>query len=221
CSSSASCDDGNPCTIDACVAGSCTSTPNTVSCDDGNACTANDRCQSGTCAGDPQGACCTTDCDCNDGNACTLDACVGGTCTHAALTDGTACNDGDVCTWGDTCSSGACVGMAMQVPNEIAHVGWDGDKQTLRWDSAAPSGPGTVHDVVRGFVRQLPVGSGAGETCAATGTVDAALIDAAVPALGQGFWYDVRGRNACGAGTYGFKTDKGVPVAERVTLICP
>jgi len=100
-------------------------------------------------------------------------------------------------------------------------VGWDTDKQTLLWDSAAPSGPGTVHDVVRGLVPQLPVGSGAGETCLATGTAAATLLDAVNPISGQGFWYDVRGRNACGIGTYGFKTQKGTPVAERVTVICP
>jgi hypothetical protein len=108
----------------------------------------------------------------------------------------------------------------MQVPPEVANLAWDADKQTLHWDSAGPSGPGTVHDVVRGNVPELPVGSGAGETCLAT-TAGDALLDDVIPALGQGFWYDVRGRNACGIGTYGFETWKGTPVAERATVICP
>src|SRR5262249_30507274 len=131
------------------------------------------------------------------------------------------CDDGSSCTTGDVCSAGVCAGAAMQVPGEIANLAWDLDKQTLRWDSAAPSGPGAVHDVVRGTVSQWPVGSGAGEACFVLGTPGATAVDAAVPVLGKGFWYDVRGRNACGIGTYGFETQTGIPVAERITVVCP
>jgi RHS repeat-associated protein len=48
-----SCDDGNPCTSDACVAGVCTHTPvpNGAACSDGNACTQTDSCQAGACSG--------------------------------------------------------------------------------------------------------------------------------------------------------------------------
>jgi hypothetical protein len=38
------------------------------------------------------------------------------------------------------------------------------NKTTLAWD-ASLGGGGTVHDVVRGIVSELPVGSGASETC--------------------------------------------------------
>jgi hypothetical protein len=50
----AACDDGNPCTDDACDdALGCTSTPRTGSCDDGDACTMDDVCEDGGCAGAP------------------------------------------------------------------------------------------------------------------------------------------------------------------------
>ncbi len=48
------CDDGNPCTNDACdaVTGACTYTPaDGAACDDGSACTVGDTCQASTCAG--------------------------------------------------------------------------------------------------------------------------------------------------------------------------
>ncbi len=46
-----SCDDGNPCTSDACdqASGTCTHTPTAGSCDDGNACTSGDQCDAGKC----------------------------------------------------------------------------------------------------------------------------------------------------------------------------
>jgi hypothetical protein len=184
-----------------------------AACSDGNVCNGIETCVTGKCrAGTPL--------VCNDGNPCTTDTCaaVQG-CGHS--NNALACDDGNACTSGDVCSAGSCGGTAVQVPHEIANLGWDADKQTMRWDSAGSSGPGTVHDVVRGIVPELPVGSGAAETCMAVGTQAAILLDATAPALGQAFWYDVRGRNACGIGTYGFETQKGIPVAERSTVVCP
>lgn len=48
---SASCDDGNACTNDACnqTTGTCSHVANTAPCDDGNACTLSDRCLDGDC----------------------------------------------------------------------------------------------------------------------------------------------------------------------------
>jgi hypothetical protein len=108
CSTDASCDDGNPCTDDTCVLGTCASSANTAVCDDGNTCTGNDRCEAGACIGDLAPLCCVTDCDCDDGTSCTTDACIGGTCAYAAIAEGSACSDGDACTTGDTCVSGVC-----------------------------------------------------------------------------------------------------------------
>ena len=55
------CDDGNPCTYDACSAATgCVHTPHTQPCDDGDSCTGNDLCSDGSCAGQPE--------VCTDGN---------------------------------------------------------------------------------------------------------------------------------------------------------
>lgn len=86
------CDDGDPCTTDACVANACTHVA--LSCDDGNLCTV-DACVNGACQNSAK--------DCNDGDACTDDVCSAGTCLHP----GKSCDDGNPCT-DDACSSGAC-----------------------------------------------------------------------------------------------------------------
>jgi hypothetical protein len=80
-----SCDDGNPCTIDACVRGVCRHKRNT--CDDEDACTTD------TC--DPTTGCVHTPIDCDDHNACTVDSCdstIG--CVYEAIN----CDDGNACT---------------------------------------------------------------------------------------------------------------------------
>ena len=102
--SAVQCDDGSPCTDDACSpAAGCLHAPVTGACNDGNPCTEGDHCQAGVCtpASGP---------DCDDGNPCTQDTCALDTgCVNTPLT-GTACTDGDACTSGDHCSGGACVG---------------------------------------------------------------------------------------------------------------
>lgn len=69
----------------------------------------------------------------------------------------------------------------------------------------------------RGVLNELPVASGLSEVCVASGIPDATTTDATASIIGKGFWYLVRGRNACGVGTYGF-TSNGT---ERVTAACP
>ncbi|MCO4760183.1 MAG: hypothetical protein KC502_01685 [Myxococcales bacterium] len=125
-----SCDDGNPCTNDACdKSKGCEYTKlDGDSCDDGTVCTVGDTCKKGACT--PGGSL-----TCNDGNPCTTDSCdpvkgcktapangavcvpasnscdTGGVCTDGACktVKQTGCNDGNPCTT-DTCdsSSGAC-----------------------------------------------------------------------------------------------------------------
>lgn len=76
CTSSADCDDGNPCTKDACGAAGCSYEPDDqASCDDGDACTEADACSVGACAGVAR--------DCDDANECTIDWCDGGECKAA------------------------------------------------------------------------------------------------------------------------------------------
>ena len=80
----ASCDDGNACTADACVNGSCVWAP--MVCDDGNACTM-DSCH-------PLEGCVYSPLDCQDNNQCTTDSCSGGICDHRGPPDFDG--DGDV-----------------------------------------------------------------------------------------------------------------------------
>ncbi len=96
------CDDGNPCTDDACDNDlGCTSMANQLPCNDGNACTTGDVCQGGQCTF-------TGALACNDGNPCTDDSCDPATgCLFAANT--APCEDGSVCTMGDHCDDGACL----------------------------------------------------------------------------------------------------------------
>ena len=101
------CDDGNPCTDDACDAkAGCVNTQNSASCNaDDNACTVADVCSKGVCLAGAKKSC-------DDGNSCTADLCdaVTGTCAYAKdALDGVGCNaDGSVCTKDDKCGDGVC-----------------------------------------------------------------------------------------------------------------
>jgi len=89
---------------------------------------------------------------------------------------------------------------------------------TLSWTSAAPTaGVATTHQLLRGPVGGLPVGSGGAEICLSAGTTAASLIDSDVPSAGAGFWYVVRAANSCGQGGYG-TTSAG---QNRASATCP
>ena len=132
------------------------------------------------------------------------------------LTNEWADDDGD----GLSACEGDCApadGSVFAVPDEIAGLMFAGDKETLSWTSAAPSaGSGTVHDVVRGAVDELPVGTGPSEVCLAPGA-GSTTADPDSPSVSETFWYLVRGRNACGVGGYGFESGG----AERTSDACP
>ena len=101
----AACDDGNPCTVDACEATNavpCAHAPAAELCDDGNPCTKGDNCQEGFCVAGPAD-------ECDDGQACTKDHCDAweGGCQHvdqAAI----PCDDGFACTAPAKCAAGKC-----------------------------------------------------------------------------------------------------------------
>jgi len=118
------CDDGNGCTDESCVLGTCTYTDNTNTCDDGDLCTESDVCSAGTCSGSPvdcgadlcdpaDGLCkeCLTAADCSDGDVCTDDLCTDGICENP--NNASSCDDGDLCTENDTCSGGVCAGTPV------------------------------------------------------------------------------------------------------------
>jgi hypothetical protein len=106
CSSTAECDDSNPCTKDECTGGFCVYSflPSGAPCNDGNACTSSDRCNSsGACSGDPKNV--------EDGNPCTHNECDPATGEIITVPGPSVpCNDGNPCTDGDSCSQGACKG---------------------------------------------------------------------------------------------------------------
>jgi titin len=103
------------------------------------------------------------------------------------------------------------------IPGEVAGQLFAADKQTISWGPLVPNpGAATVFDVARGSLSGLPVDGGADESCVAWSSGTSAT-DSTDPAASQGFWYVVRGRNACGSGTYGFATGG----AERVPVSCP
>ncbi len=90
------CDDGSPCTNDACVSTTgCVFTPKPR--DDNNACT-KDSCDIKT------GACVNTPLNCDDGNVCTTDTCNSQTgCANTNTADGTVCSGN-----AKVCAAGAC-----------------------------------------------------------------------------------------------------------------
>lgn len=99
CEVSSDCDDGNPCTDDACSdRGRCLYGHNKAPCeDDGNECT-RDVCDEGECTHPPQAGSCT-----DDGVACTEDLCMGDLCAHPATSEcecasASDCDDGNPCT---------------------------------------------------------------------------------------------------------------------------
>jgi hypothetical protein len=105
---------------------------------------------------------------------------------------------------------------AFAVPPEVSGLMFDADKQTLLWESVVPdSGTATVHDVLRGALGEQPGGSG--DACLAPSVPGDTAFDAEIPVENEGFWYLVRGRNVCGPGSYGYRSDGG----ERVSTECP
>ncbi|HYS05773.1 MAG TPA: hypothetical protein VEW47_11335 [Candidatus Dormibacteraeota bacterium] len=104
------------------------------------------------------------------------------------------------------------------VPADITSDVFLSGGPTFSWTSlATQAGPATTYDVVRGLISQLPVGGGASETCLTSGNTATQVTDATTPPSRPGFYYLVRGVNACGVGTYG-TTTSGAP---RVTAACP
>jgi hypothetical protein len=79
---------------DACPAdGACAGCVSSTDCDDGLPCTA-DACVAGECRHEALGTCCTEATGCDDANACTTEACVDGLCQRAFTGDPACCSDG-------------------------------------------------------------------------------------------------------------------------------
>jgi len=149
-----SCSDGNPCTADAChpLTGACLFPPlSGAACNDGNACTEIDVCQSGMCKpGSPK--------SCDDGSACTVDACDAntGVCKPLPVLGGVQCTDGNACTKGDSCQSGVCQGLAVSCD----------DAQPCTFDTCSKTG-GCLHTALTGSACSDGLPCTVGDTCQA------------------------------------------------------
>lgn len=132
CQSAGDCDDGNVCTTEACNAGICGHTSNTLPCEDGLFCSTGDVCGGGVCVGggDPCLAplfcseslddCveCLDNTNCDDANVCTDNVCnVIGGCEYPVNT--LPCDDGLFCTAIDVCNGGACGGSGDACPGAV------------------------------------------------------------------------------------------------------
>ena len=123
-----------------------------------------------------------------------------------------ACHDG----FPAVCDCAPADGSAFADPGPVVSLRLLADRSTLVWQARA-SGAGTVWDVMRGSASELPAGSGASEVCVEPGSPDAQSSDASAPAPGGGFYYLVRGRHACGSGSWG-EDSSG---RTRQTAACP
>jgi hypothetical protein len=128
CSYAFECDDGGPCTADACVAGFCQHAevadccePDLVlrrvgegGCDDDNPCTVDTCDDANTCHRVWTPGCCLADTDCDDADPCTTDSCPGAglACTHddqvGCCSLNLDCDDDDALTV-DTCAASGCL----------------------------------------------------------------------------------------------------------------
>ena len=100
------------------------------------------------------------------------------------------CNDADALVW--------------LPPLEVTHLALAGSgPTTVSWDSQGTLvGPGTAYDLVSGTLA-IGTPSFASATCL-QGQGSTSYSDTrTAPAPGLGYWYLSRGKNSCGAGTYG------------------
>jgi hypothetical protein len=121
-------DDGNPCTWDKCVGGTCLHRAliDGTECNDGNLCTRFDECFEGNCTGYNPVVCTVT-------NPCQAGSCnpETGLCDDEDRPDGTLCTDGNPCTLDDECVSGECTGTArICEPLDQCHVAGTCNTQT-------------------------------------------------------------------------------------------
>jgi hypothetical protein len=146
---------------------------------------------------------------------------VGTVCDNCPANANPSQADGDADGTGNPCDCAPGDPGAFAVPNEVQNLLFDADGATLTWTSAVPaSGPGTVHDLRRGLVDDLPVETGPPDTCLAPGSPGTSTSDPTVPAPRAGFYYVIRGRNACGSGSFGTASSGVERVHSGWTEVC-
>ena len=84
-------------------------------------------------------------------------------CDNCAGTANSNQADADMDGFGDVCDCAPLDSGAFSFPEEVGGVQLAPDATTLTWLSSAPrAGSGTVHDVLRGILADLPVGGPSG-----------------------------------------------------------
>lgn len=143
---------------------------------------------------------------------------IGDTADNCPLAANPSQEDQDGDLHGDACDCAPADAGAFALPGEVGALRIEPDRITIAWDPVVPSvGSGTVYDVVRGAIGELPPGAGGGESCVESRSTDLGASDSDEPAAGTGFYYLVRGWNSCGPGSYG----TGTGGAPRDPAACP
>ncbi len=185
-----------------------------------------------------------TDALCGDPSPCTADLCAGvAGCQHPPEADGTPCDEGNDCTVGDACQAGTCAAGPLRDTDDDGHADWacggddcaDSDPAVwstpvevvnlavggtspawLIWDDQADlAGPGTSYDLVSGTVPSAGMLDPGAATCLRSSPLTSFEDARPDPPQDAAYWYLVRGRNACGAGSY------GTPARDASIPPCP
>ena len=126
---------------------------------------------------------------------------VGTACDNCPQTGNAGQADVDGDAHGDVCDCAPSDGTAFAISAEIGGVVFP-NRTTLAWQGTTSGGSVTTYDVLRGDIFAFPVGSGS-DTCPGPSVSGTSIAETTVVAPGTGYWFIVRGRNACGAGSYG------------------
>src|SRR5262249_22615787 len=108
---------------------------------------------------------------------------------------------------------------ATDPPTEATNLSVVGSSAcTLSWDTDPAQGAGLTFEILRDDTASLAIDQGvASSSCLRTALTGCAGPDMDVPGAGQSFYYLVRKRNACGAGSLGFDSSGH----ERHSSVCP